>query len=222
MTLRSWTASAGIALAVASFAPDGTVTSSVAAQESAGGSVRLVTRVIDGELASGYQPVVADLNRDGRPDVIGLSTRIGELAWYENPGWERHVLATGLNRSINAAARDLDGDGIPEIALAHEFGTTHASSVGVLSLLTHRGDPTEPWSIREVDRTPTVHRIRWSDRLEDFHVVRGAVDRGVARPAEGDQSAWAYLKAILATKLATFAALDTPPPESGTDDRGDD
>ncbi len=163
MTLRSWTASAGIALAVASFAPDGTVTSSVAAQESAGGSVRLVTRVIDGELASGYQPVVADLNRDGRPDVIGLSTRIGELAWYENPGWERHVLATGLNRSINAAARDLDGDGIPEIALAHEFGTTHASSVGVLSLLTHRGDPTEPWSIREVDRTPTVHRIRWSD-----------------------------------------------------------
>ena len=133
------------------------------AQDAGAAGTSFVTHVIDGDLASGYQPVVADLNRDGRPDVIGLSTRIGELAWYENPGWERHVLATGLNRSINAAARDLDGDGVPEIALAHEFGTTHGSSLGILSLLTHAGDPTEPWSIRELDRTPTVHRIRWAD-----------------------------------------------------------
>ena len=163
MTLRSRTAAslAGIASAVAFLAPGSLGT--VRAQVGAGGGLRFVTHTIDGELASGYQPVVADLNRDGRPDVIGLSTRIGELAWYENPGWQRHVLTTGLNRSINAAARDLDGDGIPEIALAHEFGTTHASSLGILSLLTHGGDPTAPWTIREVDRTPTVHRIRWAD-----------------------------------------------------------
>ena len=145
-----------LALAAAGARPAG-------AQDAGAAGTSFVTHVIDGELTSGYQPVVADLNRDGRPDVIGLSTRIGELAWYENPGWERHVLATGLNRSINAAARDLDGDGIPEIALAHEFGTTHGSSRGILSLLTHAGDPTEPWSIRELDRTPTVHRIRWAD-----------------------------------------------------------
>ena len=150
------------ALAVVSLALAVPGVPAAGAQEEAAGP-RFVTHTIDGDLASGYQPVVADLNRDGRPDVIGLSTRIGELAWYENPGWERHVLATGLNRSINAAARDLDGDGIPEIALAHEFGTTHAGSLGILSLLTHNGDPTEPWSIREVDRTPTVHRIRWAD-----------------------------------------------------------
>lgn len=145
-----------LALAAAGVRPAG-------AQEDGAAGTSFVTHVIDGDLTSGYQPVVADLNRDGRPDVIGLSTRIGELAWYENPGWERHVLATGLNRSINAAARDLDGDGIPEIALAHEFGTTHGSSLGILSLLTHAGDPTEPWSVRELDRTPTVHRIRWAD-----------------------------------------------------------
>ena len=153
-------ASAGLVAALAvGVGPAGTV--GARGQGTAG--MRFVTHTIDGELASGYQPVVADLNRDGRPDVLGLSTRIEELAWYENPGWERHVLTNGLNRSINAAVRDLDGDGIPEIALAHEFGTTHASSLGILSLLTHNGDPTEPWSIREVDRTPTVHRIRWAD-----------------------------------------------------------
>ena len=130
----------------------------VHAQEGADGP-RFVTHTIAAELASGYQPVVVDLNRDGRLDIIALSTRLDELAWYENPDWERHVLTTGLNRAINAAARDLDGDGIPELVVAHEFGTTHASSLGVLSLLTHQGDPTEPWSIREIDRTPTVHRV---------------------------------------------------------------
>ena len=50
-----------------------------------------------------------------------------------------------------------------EIALAHAFGTTHASSLGILSLLTHAGDPTEPWSIRELDRTPAGRaRSRWA------------------------------------------------------------
>ena len=65
------------------------------AQEDAGGGPRFVTHTIAAELASGYQPVVVDLNRDGRLDVIALSTRLEELSWYENPGWERHVLTTG-------------------------------------------------------------------------------------------------------------------------------
>lgn len=119
--------------------------------------------VIATGLTGGYQTVVADLNRDDRPDVIGLSIQLDELAWFENPGWQRHVLATGLNRAINVAPHDLDGDGIPELVLAHEFGTTHDTSLGVLSLLTHQGDPTEPWAIEEIDRAPTTHRLKWAD-----------------------------------------------------------
>ena len=148
-----------------------------------GGGPRFTTHTIATELAGGYQPVVVDLNRDGRPDVIALSTRLDELAWYENPGWERHVLTTGLNRAINAAARDLDGDGIPELVVAHEFGTTHDRSLGVLSLLTHPGDPTEPWRIREIDRTPTVHRVRWAD--VDGSGAQRADQRPPLRPRRG-------------------------------------
>ena len=147
------------------FGPGGPVVAAqggAAVQDAAAGP-KLVAHTIDAELAGGYQPVVVDLNRDGRLDVIGLSTRLDELAWYENPGWERHVLTTGITRAINAAARDLDGDGIPEVVLAHDFGTTHARSLGILTLLTHTGDPTQPWEARDVDRTPTVHRVRWAD-----------------------------------------------------------
>ena len=124
---------------------------------------RFVAHTIATGLPGGYQPTVVDLNRDGALDVIALSTGLDELVWYENPGWQQHVITTGLNVAINLAAGDLDDDGIPEIVLAHEFGTTHERSLGVVLLLTHQGDPGEPWHVREIDRTPTVHRLRWAD-----------------------------------------------------------
>ena len=118
---------------------------------------------IDTGLTGGYQVVIADLNRDARPDVIALASGLKELRWYENPSWTKHVLVTGLNRPINAAAHDLDGDGVPEIALAHEFSAVYATGLGVVSILTHQGDPTQPWSIKEIDRLPTSHRVRFAD-----------------------------------------------------------
>jgi FG-GAP-like repeat len=118
---------------------------------------------IDTGLSGGYQAVVADLNRDGKPDIIALASDLKELRWYENPGWEKHILVTGVNQPINAAAYDVDGDGIPEIALAHEFSDVYAQSLGIVSILTHQGDPTGPWSIKEIDRVPTSHRLRFAD-----------------------------------------------------------
>ena len=118
---------------------------------------------IDTGLTGGYQVVVADLNRDGKPDIIALAPGLKELRWYENPGWEKHVLVTGINQPINAAAYDVDGDGIPEIALAHEFSNVYGKSLGIVSILTHQGDPTGPWSIKEIDRVPTSHRLRFAD-----------------------------------------------------------
>src|SRR5947209_5429240 len=73
------------------------------------------------DLQGGYQVVVADLNHDGKPDIIALAQRMPDLVWYENPGWQRHVLISGLKQTINCAAEDIDGDGIPEIAIAWEF-----------------------------------------------------------------------------------------------------
>ena len=46
-----------------------------------------------------------------------------ELAWYENPTWERHVLIKDVPRTINLDVYDYDGCGIPEIAMGHNFET---------------------------------------------------------------------------------------------------
>ena len=115
------------------------------------------------DLKGGYQVLAVDLNRDRRPDLLALASGLPELVWFENPGWQRHVIAAGRSRMINAAPCDLDGDGIPEIVLAEEFSMDPRKSVGTLSLLTHAGDPVKPWSVREIDRLPTSHRLRWAN-----------------------------------------------------------
>jgi hypothetical protein len=103
------------------------------------------------------------MNRDGRPDLIALASGMDELVWFENPGWQRHVIVTRVPRAINVGSHDTDGDGIPELVLAHEFANQAKKSIGIVSVLTHQGDPRKQWSIREIDRLTTSHRIRWAD-----------------------------------------------------------
>jgi len=129
----------------------------------AGGPARFVEHTVAAGLKGGYQVVAVDVNHDGKPDLIALASGMTELVWFENPGWERHVIAGNLSGMINLAAWDYDGDGIPEIVLASGFSMEAKKSAGVVSVLHHNGDPRQPWSIREIDRLPTSHRLRWAD-----------------------------------------------------------
>src|SRR5579884_391538 len=115
------------------------------------------------DLAGGYQVVAADLNHDGKIDLIALASGMTELVWYENPGWQRHVIASNLPHMINCAPWDIDGDGIPEIVVAYEFSMDASKSTGIVALLQHQGDPRQPWKLTEIDRLPTSHRLRWAD-----------------------------------------------------------
>ena len=114
-------------------------------------------------LKGGYQVVPIDVNHDGKIDLIGLASGMPDLVWYENPTWEPHVIASGLSRMINLAAWDYDGDGIPEIVLAYEFANEAKKSTGIVVLLKHNGDPRGKWTMTEIDRLTTSHRLRWAD-----------------------------------------------------------
>jgi hypothetical protein len=129
----------------------------------AGAPAKLVKHPIATDLRGGYQVIPVDMNKDGRPDLIAVASGSEELAWYENPGWQRHIIVTGLSRPINAAAWDADGDGVPEIVLAQGFSNDPRASTGVVSLLKHKGDPRDPWTITEIDRLPSSHRLRFVD-----------------------------------------------------------
>lgn len=119
--------------------------------------------VVEANIPGGYAVAVVDLNRDERLDLIGISLRLSELRWYENPTWTRHVLVDGFSNIVNVAATDLDGDGIPEIAVQSGFAMTPAKSEGLVWLLRHQGDPRARWKETLVDRFSTSHHLAWAD-----------------------------------------------------------
>lgn len=126
-------------------------------------TVRFRVHTIEEKIPGGYSVTIADLNHDGKPDVVGVGLRGDEVAWYENPGWQRHVLVSGMRASLWSAAEDLDGSGIPAIALISEFGMVYARSQGLVWILQHQGDPKEAWKATKIDSTPTAHRLAWAD-----------------------------------------------------------
>jgi hypothetical protein len=126
-------------------------------------AMRFREHTITTALKFGYQLAAADLNGDGRVDLIAVDERGTELAWFENPGWQRHVIAADVPRTINVDCADIDGDGVPEIAILFRFESRPDKSIGIVSLLHHDGDVRRPWKAVEIDRVPTAHRVRWAD-----------------------------------------------------------
>ena len=85
-------------------------------------SVQFTTHVITDKLRGGYSVAIADVNHDGKLDIIPVAAGGTELAWYENPTWEKHVMLNDKQAMLWASPADIDGDGIPEFALLADFG----------------------------------------------------------------------------------------------------
>ena len=125
--------------------------------------VQFRTHVIEANIPGGYTVIVADFNKDGRPDVIGMTQQVTELAWYENPSWDRHVIVKDMTAMVNLAAYDMDGDGIPELAIQNEFSMVAAKSPGLVWILRHQGDSRELWKATRIDQLITSHHVAWAD-----------------------------------------------------------
>jgi len=113
---------------------------------------------------SGYQVAVADLNADGRPDVIAVSTDASRADWYENPSWREHRV-TRVDRGVDIAPYDLDDDQRPEIVIAAGFNFSDSARGGEVLWLDPPG-PAEPdadWRPTTVTVDPVTHRVAWAD-----------------------------------------------------------
>ena len=117
-------------------------------------------QVLATDLKGGYQVVPLDINKDGKLDLVALAQGIPELVWFENPGWKRHVLATIATRMINLASCSVDAEGYPEIVVAHAFANEAKSSLGIVSVVRRQPGSDQEWSVTEIDRLTTSHRLR--------------------------------------------------------------
>lgn len=123
--------------------------------------VRFREHLID-RLPGAYQCAVADLNGDGRPDIIALSSDRSEIAWYENPTWKKHLITTATHGNIDIAPHVSD-DGKIEMAIASEFDLGNTRSGGRLQRFRPGMDLTAEWTGHDFAMLPTAHRLRWAD-----------------------------------------------------------
>src|ERR1700722_8232929 len=159
-----------IATVLVGFTPGlGTLfTGSVLAQDSATPLPPLTApfriHVIAQNIAGGYALPAVDLNKDGKTDIVALGLSADSLVWFENPYWIPHVLTTEAPKMVAMDAADLDGDGIPELAVSYDFNALPSKSVGTVSIFRHNGDPRKPWELmRTVDKVPSTHRVNFAN-----------------------------------------------------------
>jgi hypothetical protein len=118
-------------------------------------------QVIDAGIRIGYGLAAADVDGDGRTDLLLADQR--QFVWYRNPDWRKFVLTEALTARdhVCLAARDLDGDGLCEIAVGAEWNPGDTENSGAVFFLRPPADRTQPWSAVRLPHEPTTHRMRW-------------------------------------------------------------
>lgn len=116
---------------------------------------------IDKAVGIGYGIAVADVNGDAKPDILLADKDL--IAWYENPGWAKHVIAGKLTPKdhVCLAAADIDGDGKCEVAVGAEWNPSDTENSGAVFYLVPGADRRQRWEAVRLPHEPTVHRMRW-------------------------------------------------------------
>ncbi len=136
---------------------------------------------ITGARAAGFNLEYADLNRDGRLDIIGAAN--GGLYWFEQPeriddAWIAHFIGTFTPDSMTGLElADINGDGLLDVmggsysrGPREGDGAVDADdALGRIGWFEHPGDASGAWSRHDISRRK-----------------RGMYDKFIARDVDGD------------------------------------
>ncbi len=92
----------------------------------------------------GYGLQLTDVDGDGKTDIVLADKKT--IQWYENPSWEKHVIARDLTPRDNVCitARDIDGDGKCEIAVGGQWNFRETLKDGAVFYLAPPRTATAP------------------------------------------------------------------------------
>ena len=109
----------------------------------------------------GYGLQLTDVDGDGKTDIVLADKKT--IQWYQNPGWEKHIIAKDLTERDNVCvtARDIDGDGKCEIAVGGQWNFRETLKDGAVFYLIPPENRSRPWTAVKLYNEPNTHRMHW-------------------------------------------------------------
>ncbi|HET7841042.1 MAG TPA: VCBS repeat-containing protein [Terriglobia bacterium] len=115
------------------------------------------------KIPSGYQAAVAEVNGDGKLDILALSSEQNIVEWYENPSWKLRPISTGTPNNISLAPLLWKGYAGHGLALATDFYLEESSRGGNVWWAQPDKTLDSEWKRTLIGTVPTSHRLRWGD-----------------------------------------------------------
>lgn len=125
--------------------------------------------VVAKNLRDGYWLEAADINQDSKVDLFGYGLTLGEIYWYENSTWKKHLVTDKIKMPVGGDYADITGNGFPDIIVCYELygpiGTIHDPDTqgGKIDWIENPGhdlNKKERWKRHYVGRTTGMHRLR--------------------------------------------------------------
>lgn len=144
----------------------------------------------------GYWMSAVDITGNGKLDLITSGLAEGKVCWYENPTWEKRLIAE-FDQPVAIDAADIAGRGRNDLVISHDFGGCAFNcgpNDGKVSWLENPGnfEANTPWTKRHIADLVATHRVKLGSytgpgRMELFGIpVVGALPygKGVLMPIE--------------------------------------
>ena len=148
------------------------------------GEFVLVKHPIDTEIEEADGQSIADVNGDGRNNIIVGTGDGGEVYWYEKIlpyEWARHLIADGFLKVEGTIAADFNGDGQIEVIILDQ-ATADPGQPNVYIAKQDTDDPRGSWSVVVLDQNaPHVQSgivvdVNENGNLDFIYAYEGVID----------------------------------------------